>query len=188
MATTAAATATSTTSAPRWPDALHVLRGSGFPDDPLWAVEVSTYIVPVDVLPESHAPVAGAWCVALKPRGPPHEMPAWQALRATVPIVREARWLWLLRCTVAEAARSEQSESFMFVDHNMPVPASGSGTAKVDFCNKRVPLPTSQRVPESVDHVACLGCPRSTFLASSSRSPRWSTCGLFVEGVCRAKS
>jgi hypothetical protein len=56
------------------PDALHVLRGSGFPVDPLWAVEVSTYIVPVDVLPESHAPVAGAWCVALKPRGPPHEM------------------------------------------------------------------------------------------------------------------
>ncbi len=41
------------------PNALHVLRGSGFPDDPLWAVEVSTYVVPVDVLPESHAPVAG---------------------------------------------------------------------------------------------------------------------------------
>ncbi len=94
--------------------------------------------------------------------GPAPRDAAWQALRATVPIVREARWLWLLRCTVAEAARSEQSESFMFVDHSMPVPASGCGTANVDFCSKRVP---SQRVRESADHVACLCCPRSTFLA-----------------------
>ena len=66
-------------------DALHDAC-SCLPADSLWAVEVSTYTVPPDILPESHALVVGAWCVALKPRGPPFETPAGQMLQPVYPL------------------------------------------------------------------------------------------------------